>query len=115
MSRLSLILIGLIVLLQYRLWLSDDGVSELDRLETRLLRLKDEVARREERNALLEADVRDLKEGNAAVEERARQELGMIRDGEVFVQIIDPQTQTQTQTQTRAGEPARVSKPEAKP
>ncbi len=109
MSRLSLILIGLIVLLQYRLWLSDDGVSELDRLETRLLRLKDEVARREERNASLEADVRDLKEGNAAVEERARQELGMIRDGEVFVQIIDPQTQT------RAGEPARVSKPEAKP
>jgi cell division protein FtsB len=110
-SRLSLILIGLIVLLQYRLWFSDDGVSELDRLETRLLRLKDEVARREERNASLEADVRDLKEGNAAVEERARQELGMIRDGEVFVQIIDPQTQTQT----RAGEPARVSKPEAKP
>ena len=109
MSRLSLILIGLIVLLQYRLWLSDDGVSELDRLETRLLRLKDEVARREERNASLEADVRDLKEGNAAVEERARQELGMIRDGEVFVQIIDPQTQT------RACEPARVSKPEAKP
>jgi cell division protein FtsB len=108
-SRLSLILIGLIVLLQYRLWFSDDGVSELDRLETRLLRLKDEVARREERNALLEADVRDLKEGNAAVEERARQELGMIRDGEVFVQIIDPQTRT------RAGEPARVSKPEAKP
>ncbi len=115
MSRLSLILIGLIVLLQYRLWFSDDGISELDRLETRLLRLKDEVARREERNASLEADVRDLKEGNAAVEERARQELGMIRDGEVFVQIIDPQTQTQTQTQTRAGEPARVSKPEAKP
>lgn len=89
MKKLLLFLAVLIVLLQYRLWFSDDGLSEMDRLENRLLSLRDEVAGREARNASLEADVRDLKEGNEAIEERARQELGMIREGEVFVQVID--------------------------
>ncbi len=92
MTKLSLLLIVLIALLQYRLWFSDDGLPALDRLETRLLGLKEEVAGREARNASLEADVRDLKEGNEAIEERARQELGMIREGEVFVQVIDSNT-----------------------
>ena len=92
MKKLLLFLAVLIVLLQYRLWFSDDGLPEMDRLENRLLGLKDEVAGREARNASLEADVRDLKEGNEAIEERARQELGMIRGGEVFVQVIDSLT-----------------------
>ena len=93
MKKLILFLLILVALLQYRLWFSDGGVAELDRLETRLSQLKAQVREREERNASLEADVRDLKEGDDAIEERARQELGMIREGEVFVQIIAPSPQ----------------------
>lgn len=89
MKKLIIFLLILIVLLQYRLWFSDGGVTELSRLETRLTQLREQVKEREERNASLEADVRDLKEGDDAIEERARQELGMIRNGEIFVQIID--------------------------
>lgn len=89
MKKILAFLLVLIALLQYRLWFSEGGLTEIDRLETRLVRLREQVAQHEERNASLEADVRDLKEGDEAVEERARQELGMIREGEVFVQIID--------------------------
>lgn len=89
MNKLYLILIMLIALLQYRLWLGDDGLAALDLLEIRLLDLRDQATQRETRNAALEADVRDLKEGADAIEERARLELGMIREGEVFVQIIE--------------------------
>ncbi len=79
----------LIALLQYRLWLGDGGIAELQELQARIDELTEEGEKRRERNAALEADVRDLKEGTDAIEERARQELGMIKQGETFIQVIE--------------------------
>lgn len=83
----------LIGLLQYRLWFGDGNVRELHRLGERIEELKQEGAKRRERNAALEAEVMDLKQGTDAIEERARHELGMIKEGEVFIQVIDRHTE----------------------
>ena len=91
-TKVRLILIGLTVLLilvQYPLWLGKgswlrvwDLSRQLDSALAREQQLKD-------RNAKLASEVQDLKEGTGAVEERARYELGLIRDNEVFVQILE--------------------------
>lgn len=95
MKKLTVFLLVLIALLQYRLWLGDGGVAELQELQDRIEKLTEESEKRRERNAALEADVRDLKEGTDAIEERARQELGMIKQGETFVQVIEmPKSKT---------------------
>jgi cell division protein FtsB len=90
LNKLIIFLLVLIGLLQYRLWLGDGGISELNQLQERIEIIKQEVENHRERNVALEADVKDLKEGTDAIEERARQELGMIKEGETFVQVIDP-------------------------
>jgi cell division protein FtsB len=77
--------------LQYRLWLGDSNVLQFQRLNDRIAELQHEGAKRRERNAALEAEVLDLKQGLDAVEERARQDMDMVKEGEVFVQVIDPQ------------------------
>jgi cell division protein FtsB len=69
------------------LWLSDDGLREIWRLTAEVNRRSEENGRLAVRNTALEAEVQDLKQGMAAAEERARTELGMIRDGETFYQI----------------------------
>lgn len=82
-----LILLALVVLLQYPLWLGKGGwlrVWEVDRL---LLTQRAENLRLEQRNAGLDAEVRDLKSGNEAIEERARFELGLTRPEEIYVQV----------------------------
>ena len=88
MRYLLLILLVLLLLLQYRLWVSDEGLQEMWRLRE----LVNEQAARnielEQRNAALEAEVQDLRQGMDAVEERARSDLGMIRDQETFFQIV---------------------------
>lgn len=89
MKKLIAFLLVLIALLQYRLWLGDGGIHELYELQTRIEELKREGEKRYERNAALEADVRDLKEGTDAIEERARQNLGMVKEGETFVQVFE--------------------------
>jgi cell division protein FtsB len=88
-KRLIAFLLVLIGLLQYRLWLGDGGIAEWHELQVRIEELKQEGERRKARNAALDADVKDLKEGTDAIEERARQELGMIREGETFVQVFE--------------------------
>jgi len=94
-KKSTVFLLVLIALLQYRLWLGDGGVAELQELQDRIEKLTEESEKRRERNAALEADVRDLKEGTDAIEERARQELGMIKQGETFVQVIEmPKSKT---------------------
>jgi cell division protein FtsB len=87
MRFLMLALAVVLALLQARLWLSNGGLREVWRLETEMSRRADEVSRLTARNAALEAEVRDLKQGLAAAEERARTELGMIHAGETFYQI----------------------------
>lgn len=81
------IMFAALVLLQCRLWLSDDGLREVWRLSAEVERRIEENGRLAVRNAALEAEVRDLKQGMAAAEERARSELGMIQEGETFYQI----------------------------
>jgi len=88
-NKVTALLLLLIGLLQYRLWYGDGNVREFQRLNDRIAELHQEAAKRRERNAALEAEVMDLKQGLDAVEERGRQDLGMIKEGEVFVQVID--------------------------
>lgn len=74
--------------LQVRLWLSEDGWSEVLRLRNSVADQRAENDRLAERNARLRAEVADLKGGFAALEERARSDLGMIVDGESFYLLV---------------------------
>ena len=87
MRWLIVVFVAALLLLQYRLWLSNDGLREVWRLTAEVNRRTDENSRLAIRNAALEAEVLDLKQGMAAAEERARTELGMVQAGETFYQI----------------------------
>jgi cell division protein FtsB len=87
MRWLSAILIALLILLQYPLWLGKGGWLRVWDVARQLEQQKENTRTLEVRNAGLDAEVRDLKQGYDAIEERARFELGMIRQDEVFVQI----------------------------
>ena len=89
MRLLVALMVVLILAVQYRIWVSDDGAAALWRLEKQVVALKQENGDRALRNRRLAAEVRDLKEGMAAVESRARRELGMIGKGEVLYQFTD--------------------------
>lgn len=89
MKKLIALFLVLFALLQYRLWFGDGGIREFQQTQLRLDELKKEGEKRSERIAALQADVRDLKEGTDAIEERARRELGMVKEGEFFVQVFD--------------------------
>lgn len=83
------VLLGLLLLLQYPLWFGDGGVLAWWRLSREIAAQKGENARLRERNAAFEAEVGDLKQGLEAIEERARAELGMVKKGETFYQVIE--------------------------
>ena len=90
MKPLAAVLAALIVVLQYPLWFGKGGwlrVRELDRQVAAQQALN---AGLRARNDVLDAEVRDLKQGLEAIEERARSELGMIRKDEVFFQVVPP-------------------------
>ncbi|MDJ0955937.1 MAG: cell division protein FtsB [Arenicellales bacterium] len=82
-------LIILFVVLQYAVWLGDFGYVRLNQLRSTVSSQQDENKNLEQRNLRLQAEVVDLKQGTAALEERARSQLGMIKDGEQFYQVID--------------------------
>lgn len=92
MRAVLIILIILLFTLQIRLWWGEGGIVENRRLEQSVIDQREENARLRERNAALEAEVEDLKNAREGVEERARGELGMVRDGEVFYQVVEPAT-----------------------
>jgi cell division protein FtsB len=75
--------------LQYQLWLGDGGILKTRELTRLVVAQQLENRQLSERNASLEAEVIDLKQGLEAIEERARSELGMIRAGETFIQVIE--------------------------
>ena len=77
-----------LLLLQYRMFLSNDGIREVLRLQGAVEAQKTENSRLAERNRQLAAEVHDLKQGYAALEERARTELGMIAGNESFYQVV---------------------------
>jgi len=85
-------LTAFLVLLQYRLWVSDQGFPEVRRLQQALVKQAQENRAQGERNRQLAAEVTDLKQGLSALEERARSELGMIGSGETFYQVVTPAT-----------------------
>ncbi|MFO7325936.1 MAG: cell division protein FtsB, partial [Pseudomonadota bacterium] len=76
------------LLLQYRIWGSPDGMREVLRLQAAVEAQREENRRLEARNRQLAAEVRDLKQGFAAVEERARSELGLIGPNETYFQVV---------------------------
>lgn len=84
------VLLLLLVLLQVRLWSGDGGMGYIWRLKYEIANQQQENEGLRERNEALEAEVEDLKQGAAAVEERARTELGMIRKDETFFQTVEP-------------------------
>ena len=89
MKALTLIFVALIALLQYPLWLGKGSWLRVWNVNQQIDEQKDKNAAFKQRNETLNAEVRDLKQGNAAIEERARTELGMIKQDEVFYQVID--------------------------
>jgi cell division protein FtsB len=96
MRTLAVILATVLVLLQYKLWLSEDGLREVWRLTDEVATTTQENADKAARNAALEAEVVDLKQGLAAVEERARTELGMIGEAETYYLITQMPGPTST-------------------
>ena len=88
MKWLAGALLVVVLGLQYRLWLSGDGVRELTRLSDAVDRQQAENQELKARNQQMVAEVADLKAGMAAIEERARSELGMIGRNETFYQVV---------------------------
>jgi cell division protein FtsB len=89
MRKLILFLVILLVYLQYRLWLGDGGLLELWNVHQEVEAQRDENERLRERNEALNAQVLDLKQGLDAIEERAREDMGMVKQGETFYQIVE--------------------------
>ena len=87
MRLLAFIFAALILALQYPMWLGKGGWLRVRELDHQVEAQKHVNAELQTRNAVLDAEVRDLKQGLEAIEERARSELGMIRHDEVFFQL----------------------------
>jgi cell division protein FtsB len=90
MRLLALVLVVLIAALQWPLWAGKGGWMRVWELDRQLKAQRETNDRLRARNAALEAEVRDLKTGYDAIEERARSELGMIKQDEVFFQVLEP-------------------------
>ena len=90
MRLLFLVLAVLLALIQYPLWLGKGGWLTVWDLQRKVAGQREVNEGLRTRNAALDAEVRDLRSGTEAIEERARAELGMMREGEVFVQILPP-------------------------
>ena len=102
MKALIAILVIVFVLLQYKLWFGDGNMREVWALRDAIELQKKENKQLVERNAALEAEVQDLKQGLEAVEERARSELGMIKKDETFYQIIEKKPEGKTTLDTHS-------------
>ena len=87
MRWLALVLGILILALQYPMWLGKGGWLQVRETDRQLAAQREANAKLKARNAALDADVRDLKTGSEAIEERARSELGMMKSDEVFFQL----------------------------
>lgn len=86
---LFLVLLLLLAGLQYRLWVGDGSFAQVSELNRQISEQRSENERLFERNRLLEAEVAELKKGMETVEERARQELGMVKEGETLFQLSE--------------------------
>lgn len=91
MKIIAAILFGLLVLLQYRIWIVEGGMREVWHLRAEVAVQNEENEALVDRNRALMAEVQDLKKGRIAVEERARTDLGMVGQRETFFQIVQPE------------------------
>lgn len=89
MKLLALVLVGLIALIQYPLWVGKGSWLRVLEVDQQMQAQREVNQKLRARNAALDAEVRDLKQGLDAIEERARSELGMIRQDEIFFQLLD--------------------------
>ncbi len=105
MARLVAIvlLILLIISLQVKYWVGSGGVREVEALRARVEAQAQENAELERRNALLAAEVEDLRAGKAALEERARSELGMIKPGETYYRVVEPANEAASTARSNPG------------
>jgi cell division protein FtsB len=85
------ILIALLGLLQARLWFGKNSIADYNLMKSEVEELQKQNANLKQRNALLKADISDLQLGLESIEERARNELGLIKDGETFYRILPPE------------------------
>ncbi len=93
MRGLRILLLLLLVLLgwlQYRMWFGNGGEREVESLQQQVKQQERDNTGLQQRNDALAAEVEDLKSGEAAIEERARNELGMIKPGETFYRVVEP-------------------------
>ena len=94
MKWLTLVLLGLLALVQYPLWLGKGGWLRVWEIDQQIAAQREVNAKLTVRNSALDAEVRDLKQGLEAIEERARSELGMVRQDEIFFQVLEDTTRT---------------------
>ncbi|HTL50842.1 MAG TPA: cell division protein FtsB [Steroidobacteraceae bacterium] len=94
MKLVIVALLAAFVLLQYRLWISTEGMREVWHLQQAVESQRAENAVLAERNAQIKAEVADLKHGLTALEERARNDLGMVAANETFYQVVDASHRT---------------------
>ncbi|EHL32652.1 cell division protein FtsB [Legionella drancourtii] len=89
MRPVFIILIIALIVLQHKLWLGDGNLIQWISLEKKLAEHEQENNKLVARNKALEADIKELKSGEQALEEQARHELGMIKENEVYYQFVD--------------------------
>lgn len=91
------LLATILLVLQYRLWLAEGGIAEVSRLKARIEAEQARNAELESRNGILERQVIDLQSGTRVLEQRAREDLGLVRDGEIYFQFKDDQSGERSQ------------------
>lgn len=90
MRLIVICLAGLLLLIQYPLWLGKGGWLRVWDLDQQVVLAKQKNAQLAARNVKLNSEVQDLKDGTGAIEERARSELGMIKQDEIFIRVLPP-------------------------
>lgn len=98
LQLLLVVLVAMLAFLQYRLWFGEGGRQSVAALQHQVQQQTRENEGLQQRNAALAAEVEDLKSGEAAVESRARSELGMIKPGETFYRVVEPQAPETTES-----------------
>lgn len=91
MRWLTGVLFLLVLFLQYRLWFAEGGIAETSRLSARIERERAINAELTARNEALERQVIELQNGTAVLEARAREDLGLVKEGEIYYQFADPE------------------------
>jgi len=93
-KKIAFVLLVLFIWVQYKIWLQEGGIPEVLQLQKEVAIEQVQVEKLQERNQSLDAEVKDLKKGLEAIEERARSEMGMIKQGEIYYQVIEDKEET---------------------